>query len=193
GAGGPSQRNTDERLILRLNQVRLEMFVRPAAAEGSPLFFLGRKAVLGHALDDPNRRGLVIGRAGEARTVDVRQVKHVVHHFRVFESFGLDAIDYGKIDLLGGEQQQRNAGSGNSDYRAELLGEWHKDDMAQTGGPEVTRWGVKAREHTEYEGHRGEEKYPEFGNPLPSTPTSRVPTVPSVPRIPSAGPRYNLG
>ncbi len=113
GTGGPSQRNTDERLILRLNQVRFKMFVCPTAAEGAPFFFLGGKAILGHALHDPIRGGLVIGRAGEARTVYVRQVKHVIHHFRVFESFGLDAVDHRKIDLLGCEKQQRNAGGGN--------------------------------------------------------------------------------
>src|ERR1700675_4726385 len=39
GRGRPGQRDSNQRLILRLDQVSLEMLVRPAAAERPPLLF----------------------------------------------------------------------------------------------------------------------------------------------------------
>ncbi len=100
GASGPSQRDRDERLILRLDHGQLEVLGSPAAAEWSPFFLFGRQAVLAEPLDSPIGGSLEGGRAGEARAMDIGEEKQVIHDFGVFEGFGLDAVDDRQVHVL---------------------------------------------------------------------------------------------
>ena len=66
----------------------------PAFAKGAPLFKMSIfcSHIL-HLFDHPVG-GLFVSRgAGQAWTVNIGQVEHVIHNLRVFEGFGLDTVD----------------------------------------------------------------------------------------------------
>ena len=97
----PLLREADERLHLRLDQVRAEAHERPAFAEPPALLVDVGQPPLGELLHRPLAGLLNRRRAGEPRAVDVAEPRDVIHHLRAIQAFVADAADGRVIDLLG--------------------------------------------------------------------------------------------
>src|SRR5690348_11258449 len=81
--------------------MRAETDAVPAAAERSPFLQLRvGEAPFVEPPDGPFGGCLKSRRAGQARAVNVGQVKRIFHHLGVLERLILDAVDGMKVDLL---------------------------------------------------------------------------------------------
>jgi len=108
--GGPFLRETDERLDLRLDQVRGEPHQRPAFAEAPALLVDIGQPPRAELLHRPLACLLDPGRAGEPRAVDIAQPRDVIHHLRAIEPFIADAAEQREVELLALRQQGRRRG-----------------------------------------------------------------------------------
>ena len=90
----------DERLPLRLQQMRLEARQRPALPELPLLGLRVGQAPVAQPLDGPVGGLIEPRRAGEARAVHIRQPADVVHHLRATEAFVLNSREQRVVERV---------------------------------------------------------------------------------------------
>ena len=96
----PLVREGDDRLNLRLDEMRAEAHERPSLAERPPLLVHACEAPLAEPRHRPLARLLDRRRSGEPRTVDVAQPRDVVHHLRARQPLVANAPEHLKVELF---------------------------------------------------------------------------------------------
>ena len=95
----PFLREADQRLNLRLDEMRAEPNQRPAFAEAPALLVDVRESPLAERLHRPLTRLLDAGRSGEPRPIDVAEPRDVIHHLRAIEPLVADPAEHRVIEL----------------------------------------------------------------------------------------------
>ena len=105
----PLLREADQRLDLRLDQMRAEPHQRPALAEAPALLVDVGQPPLAELLHRPLAGLLDARRAGEPRAVDVAQPRDVIHHLRAVQPLVADAAEHRVVELVALRNQRCGA------------------------------------------------------------------------------------